>query len=346
MVRVRLLVAVVIVAVGVVIPATRADADTPVQCRSRPVPVSLSPGGLPVFQITGWACWRGTVTNKPVELLVPGFTYDHAYWDFPVQPDTYSYVTSATAAGYVTFTVDRLGTGLSSYPPSTALTAAAHVNAVHQVIAYLRGAYPQVPLISVGHSAGSGTVLQEAASYADVDGVIVTGLLHVPDALDATFFGSFYPALLDAKFAGRHLDTGYLTTIPGTRGPDFYDLTTADPVVIAEDELLKSTGSAVELASGDIALLPQTSRAIHVPVLLAIGQHDASFCSVAQPCDSPAEVLARESGDYAADACLEAYVLPGSGHVINLHPNAAQWFAAANDWMNRRAGAGCAGPPP
>ena len=44
---------------------------------------------------------------------------------------------------------------------------------------------------------------------------------------------------------------------------------------------------------------------------------------------------ARESADYSPAACLEAYVLPMSGHDINLHPNAGTWYAAANDWISR-----------
>jgi len=121
----------------------------------------------------------------------------------------------------------------------------------------------------------------------------------------------------------------------------------ADPTVIATDEAHKSTGSATELGSGDTALLPTTSQSIHVPVLVAVGQNDASFCdaTIGLSCGSAPAVLVRESANYSPDACLEAFVLPASGHDINLHPNAAQWFAAANSWIDRRAVAGCAGPP-
>ena len=63
--------------------------------------------------------------------------------------------------------------------------------------------------------------------------------------------------------------------------------------------------------------------------------------ALAQSCDSATSVLARESSDYSAAACLSAYVLPDSGHDINLHPNAPEWFAYANDWMARHAYAGC-----
>jgi len=114
--------------------------------------------------------------------------------------------------------------------------------------------------------------------------------------------------------------------------------------VIAQDETSKSTGSSEELASGDTAFLPATSQKIHVPVLLAVGQNDASFCNdtLGQSCDDSAAVLARESADFSPQACLETYVLAGSGHDINVHPGAPRWFAAANDWVSRRTSGGCA----
>jgi alpha-beta hydrolase superfamily lysophospholipase len=329
---------------GVLFGAPAYADGTTVKCETRSVPVTLSDADPTPYQIVGWLCWRGSTGSKPVEVLVPGFTYDHTYWDFPRQPEQYSYVAAATAAGYVTFAIDRLGTGLSSYPPSTLLTAQAHVHALHQVVAYLRVQFPGWPVVGVGHSAGSGTVLQDAADNADLDEVILTGLLHQPNAADATFFGSFHPAVLDPKFDDSGYDVGYLTTVPGTRGPDFYNLLTADPLVIAQDETLKSTGSSAELASGDTTFLPSTSQSVHVPVLLAVGQDDASFCNDAlgQSCDDSAAVLARESGNFSPQACLEAYVLAGSGHDINLHPGAPLWFAAANDWVSRRTSGGCA----
>jgi pimeloyl-ACP methyl ester carboxylesterase len=313
------------------------------KCQQESVPVHLSASSPTVYRIAGWACWQGTQYRKPVEVLVPGFTYDHTYWDFPYAYPTYSYVQAAVAAGYVTFAIDRLGTGQSSYPDSALLTASAHVYALHEVIAHLGAEFPGVPVVSAGHSAGSGTVIQEAASYADVNGVIVTGLLHEPQPVGAQLFASFYPADADPAFRTAGLDPGYLTTEPGTRGPDFYDVASADPLTIAQDEASKSTGSSAELSTGDIALLATTSRSIKVPVLIAVGQFDNSFCNEAAglSCADPATVLAREGADYSRAACPEAYVLPLSGHDINLHPNAPQWYTAAISWMSRHAGKGC-----
>jgi alpha-beta hydrolase superfamily lysophospholipase len=322
------------------VAAVPAHAES-LKCQREPVPVNLSATSRTTYQLVGWACWKGTAVGKPVQILVPGFTYDHTYWDFGKAG--YSYVEAATDAGTITFALDRLGTGQSAHPPSAVLTASAHVFALHQLIAFLRAQFPGSDVLTVGHSAGSGTVLQEAADNADVDGVIITGLMHEPQPVGAQLFASFYPAALDPSFGTSGLDPGYLTTQPGTRGPDFYNLVSADPLVIAQDEATKSTGSSTELSTGDTAFLASTSQSIHVPVLLAMGQYDNSFCNptIGLSCDDPAALLARESADYAPEACLEAFVLPMSGHDINLHPNAGTWYAAANDWISRHPDGRC-----
>jgi alpha-beta hydrolase superfamily lysophospholipase len=332
-----------VLALATPVPVGTAHTPPGAQCQRQSVPVTLSATDPTVYQLVGWACWTGHPDGKPVEVLVAGFTYDHTYWDFPLQPLRYSYVRWASIAGNVTFAIDRLGTGESSYPPSALLTAPAHVYVLHQLVTALRSQFPGSKVVTVGHSAGSGTALQEAADHADVDGVVLTGLLHRPDPPAAGVFASFYSARLDAKFAADAWDPGYLTTLPGTRGTDFYNTAVADPLVIATDEALKSTGSSAELGTGDTAFLASTSQSIHVPVLLAVGQDDKSFCneSVGLSCADSAAVMARESANFSVDACLEAYVLANAGHDINLHPNALQWFAAANSWVARRVGTGC-----
>src|SRR5438552_5236369 len=120
---------------GFLVPGTPAHAaldGADPQCRRESVPVHLSATDATVYQLAGWACGVGAPAGRPVEVLVPGFTYAHAYWDFPFTPQVYSYVRAATDAHNITFAVDRLGTGQSSYPPSALLTASAHVYALHQ----------------------------------------------------------------------------------------------------------------------------------------------------------------------------------------------------------------------
>src|SRR5262249_54938207 len=156
-----------------------------------------------------------------------GATYGHVYWDFPYQPDTYSYVRALNAEGYSTFNIDRLGTGMSSHPLSALLTLDAHAYVTHEIVQDLLNgsianqAFAQVLL--VGHSLGSVIGWLEAGTYHDVAGVMITGLTHHLNAAHmALVSNSTYTAILDPRFAGQALDPGYLTTRPGTRGNDFY----------------------------------------------------------------------------------------------------------------------------
>ena len=297
--------------------------------------------------LAGRLCWRGALTRTTVQVLVHGLTYDHHYWDFPAATGDQSYVAAATAAGYATFDVDRVGVGASSRPANASvLTTGSAAYVLHQVVQSLRtgeiGGTAFRKVITVGHSFGSQAVAKEAGVYGDVDGVVLSGSMH--DTTTETFtevLPQFYPAQLDPKF-GPLIPAGYLTTIPGTRGGIFYNLADADPSVVATDEQLKQTATDGEVATVTNGNLE--TQDIAAPVLLAVGQTDALFCNASLSCADSQAVLARESGNYAATACLDAYVLPMAGHSINLHLNAPEWFAAALDWTDRRVGTRV-GPP-
>ena len=84
----------------------------------------------------------------------------------------------------------------------------------------------------------------------------------------------------DPKFAASGLDTGYLTTEPGTRETLFYDPATANPAVVALDEADKDTVTTGEL-DGMITMLAeppaqQPSNQITVPVLVVAGRRTTS----------------------------------------------------------------------
>ncbi|HEX7660593.1 MAG TPA: alpha/beta fold hydrolase [Pseudonocardiaceae bacterium] len=304
-------------------------------CTSYSIPVSLAEGTAANQTMAGWLCGYGSLRGKAVQLLVPGFTYDHDYWNFQYQPDTYSYLRSATRAGYAVFMVDRLGTGDSSKPAALALTIGTEAWTVHQVISGLRSgqfgtAFSRVVL--VGHSLG-GTVSQvEASTYHDEDAVIISDWLNSPYWVGTAgiIAGTIEPAQLVPRLADRPL--GYLTTLAGLRGM-FYNSSDTDPKVIAQDEATRQTGTpGEELTIVAPTLIPSVTQNIKVPVLLATGQYDFIFCGALTPCTNATMVRDREAPAFSPQACLSAYVLPNAGHDINLELNAPDWFAAANRW--------------
>ena len=330
------------------------DRDAAVTCRQEVrLAVALSSGQPARYTISGELCSTPAERRdgRIVQLLIPGATYDHRYWDFgTIDGREYSYAREVAARGYPTLAIDMPGTGESSTPPSGQITIDTAAFIAHQAVQGLRdGSIVGVrfgKVIEVGHSLNSIAVWQEAITYQDVDGLIVTGVAHSIAARFAQLAGTdFYPASMDPKFAGRELDSGWLTTVPGVRGTLFYNAGDADPAVIAADEARKELVSGAELNTG-VPLVPTTgTRAIHVPVLDILGSNDLTTCG-ANPqgqvfdCSSGAAVAAQEAPFYSPQAQARGCVIPGSGHDISLALNNWLQVADATRWSNAYIGRG------
>jgi pimeloyl-ACP methyl ester carboxylesterase len=305
-------------------------------CASERLPVTIETMPGKTLTVAGTLCGTDAKSKRIVLITSHGATYNHLYWDWPQKPDVYSLVTHLPASVSV-LNIDLLGSGDSSHPPSTSLTLAAQASAMHQLVRHMRArGFEKVVLL--GHSSGSGVITQEASTYHDVDGLIVTGFLHrfAPRALAVPL--SLYPAVLDPAFAGKGLDAGYLTTRPGTRSnPGFYDTRVADPRVIAYDDAHKDTVAAAHAAGfGIVVNDKRVSRAVTAPVLSLVGNTDGGFC------DSPAcPQAAMEPAAWSPAAQLELHVIPNAGHDIHLHGRSAATaeYDYINEWLSRRFGA-------
>jgi pimeloyl-ACP methyl ester carboxylesterase len=336
-----LLVALVLAALSIVPRAGLAhDANKAGTCQSFNVPVALADGQPLQYTIYGELCNPAGRSGHTVQLLVPGATYGHVYWDFPYEPQTYSYVRALNEAGYSTFNIDRIGTGQSSHPDLSVVKVTMDIEAyvLHEIVQDLRsgsiGDQQFDRVLLVGHSLGSGVVWIEAGTYHDVDGVIVTGLAHhfnSPKLADV--FSTLYPAMFDPRFSGDGYGAEYVTTKPETRASDFYYLPGADPNVIATDEATKETAADGEARTFGSVEADGISAQITVPVLLILGQQDSIFCgSQATDCSSADSVLQAEVPYYSPQAQLQAVVIPNVGHDLNLQEDAAIWFEAAIAW--------------
>jgi pimeloyl-ACP methyl ester carboxylesterase len=319
-----------------------------VTCRTSTVPVGLTDTSPKTFRISGVLCATPAELANPgsVQVLVPGGTYNHIYWDFGVINGLdYSYARYIAAHGIPTFNIDPLGTGASSRPLSALVSIETAGNAVHQVIQALRGtpgysAAPQLPrfdkVILVGHSLGSLTSWSEASRYHDIDALIVTGMIHWLSTKVVTTLGTaFYPALLDPKFLGSVLDPGYLTTFPGNRGQTFYNPATVDPAVVAKDEQTKDVMSTVAL-DGFLEVVDGATRAVDVPVLVIMGQDDlmcgASPLGVSFSCDAGSVIASQEASQYGPDANVQGCSVAGSGHDLTLSYGVGLEEDAAAAW--------------
>src|SRR5262249_23717719 len=152
---------------------------------------------------------------------------NHNYWDFPFKEKRYSHVEGALEAGYATFNIDRIGTGLSTMPPSYLVTVDATVDSLHQIIQGLRsgaiGAHPFSKVVYFGRSRSTAYGWQIGASYPqDIDAFVFTGLLHETTQFWVDLVNThIIPANLDPLFEEKNLDDGYVTTEAGYRSMFF-----------------------------------------------------------------------------------------------------------------------------
>jgi len=301
-----------------------APISTAPACREVVIPVTMPLAGTQT--VAGSLCWSGAAPSPTVQILLAGATYNRSYWDFPHQPDVYSYVRRAAAAGYTTLALDRPGTGASSHPSGALLTNATEASAVHQVVNAARlGKLSPTPFTRVllaGHSYGSVIAWYEAATYSDVDALLITGMAHefqptaaIPGA------AALIPQSSDSHFATRPFDPTYLTTRSGFRQVLWHG-DHDDPSVISADEATKDTVTTAELADTLVAQAAPTTDAITVPVLAAAGQQDLAY----------AAAISHEAAHYPHSPCVAIHLQPDAGHDLNLSPHAPDWFTAALAW--------------
>jgi len=296
--RSRRIVAVVLLAAGLSVPPGTAAAEQ-TACEDVRVPVRVA---LTTHSVHGRLCVPQGA--KTLQVLVPGGTYNSAYWDIGHSPETRSYRQAMNRAGIATVAVDRLGSGRSSKPLSVLLTLPTQARAVHAVVESLRPRFDRVVL--VGHSVGSAVVTTEAVTYDDVDGVVITGLTHrinLPGAVPV--FATLIPASLDPRTRGQGLDPGYLTTIPGSRHSSFHAPGVTERGALDFDEATKDVVTPIEtVGTVLISELIPVSRRITVPVMVVMGGGDGNFCGppLGADCSSSEALRASEGPFYAPEA--------------------------------------------
>ncbi|MEU3765639.1 alpha/beta fold hydrolase [Amycolatopsis keratiniphila] len=342
----RLAAAVALLCTGAVLVPLRASA-VEAACQDLNIPVSLV--DVPLLGLKDQTMYGRLCVppggSRTLHVLVPGGTYSSAYYDPAGLPETRSFRKAVNNAGYATLSVDRVGSGRSSKPLSGLLTASAQANAVHHAIQAMRAGRVGPgfdKIVLVGHSLGSATAIIEAATFRDVDGVVITGFTHRVAALTVMpTLAALGPAVLDEKMSKVvGLDPGYLTTTAGMRYTAFHDPGPFDRQVIDVDEAGKdliATGEIIDAVL--IGLVLPYSRRITAPVLVAMGEKDNVFCGpLASDCSSAEALRQGEAGYYSPEARLRTFVVPGYGHSINFAPNAPLLHDAVTGWANEMVG--------
>ncbi|WP_438860533.1 alpha/beta hydrolase [Amycolatopsis solani] len=305
------------------LPAPARAATTTCEDLNVPVTVALLPQ-----TVHGRLC--APAGARTVVVLIPGGTYNASYWDIGYTPQTRSFRLAVNNAGVATLALDRLGTGASSKPLSTLLSASVQATAAHQVIQSVRARFAKV--IVGGHSIGSAMAMIEAGRYHDVDGVLVTGMTHRMNLITVIpVLATMIPAPFDPAVPGR--DAGYLTTSPGTRYTAFHTPGPLDEAAIAYDESTKDVFAATEAVDSLTltTVVTPASQQITVPVLLVVGD-DPHFCgTLGSDCSSPEALRASEAPFFGGP--LQTYILDGYGHAIDYAPNAPAYFGVVAAWL-------------
>lgn len=170
------------------------------------------------FSIYGKLCFprnpEAAKKVQTVQFLTHGDTLDSTYWE--IAPG-YSYIEAAVAAGYATFSYDRIGVGRSEHPdPNQVVQGPMQVEVAHALITLLReskiGPLSFKNVVGVGHSGGSTVTNGVTTKYPqDLDAVILTGT-STSAAFVNTALASFDLTIANTdpsrKFAG--LSNGYL----------------------------------------------------------------------------------------------------------------------------------------
>ena len=307
-------------------------------CARHDLSVTLtSTPGASRYRLAGWLC-RPARKTTTVQVLIPGLTYAHRYWTgIGTRTD---YTTAALAGGDAVYLIDRISTGASDRPPADHVTTT-EAAVTHQAVRALRdgtlGRFTRV--VGVGHSYGSVIAMAEAATYHDVDALVLTGLLHNIRIDEMTRFTTdLYPAAADPKFTHTASPDGYLTTRRGSRPGCFLDPHTDVRGAAGWDEQTKTTAT-----TGELTFTPDDelaySRAITVPVLFVMGTTDTLSCGTGQHCTTPADICQRQHIAFPPGTALAAATIPQTGHSINLHRTAPLAFTAINTWLNHQRSA-------
>ncbi|WP_082364620.1 alpha/beta hydrolase [Novosphingobium sp. AAP93] len=255
---------------------------------------------------------------QPSQLIfaIHGGGYSRFYWHLPFADDSYSFCRWFTDRGKAVLTIDMLGMGQSSRPEpesqlSSAIIAAAHADALRQVVAQWDG---PVSVIGVGHSMGGMMIIAQAAAHPAMDRVAVLGWANEPmDLGDATV----------AELQAALPPSGYIATPRLPMRRLFYWPDVPEELIEADE----AQASTTPVTLGRDALTPgivhEQAARIAVPVLVVQSAIDTS--------PSPENEPAYFSGSPA----VELHRLENAAHCQNLASSREQHWMGLNAWIDR-----------
>ncbi|KAK9343381.1 catalytic protein [Lipomyces starkeyi] len=280
--------------------------------------------------------WSAKKSSKTVQFLVHGIGFDKSYWDFA---KGYSYIDVAAAAGYPTFSYDRLGTGASDHPdPIRVVQSSIQLEIAHALIQSLRdgsfGGHRFDNVVGVGHSYGSIQSVGVTAKYPkDLDAVVLTGFSTSTGGF-GVIFADFNLAIANENQPLRFgdLPNGYLVTGSSISNQfAFFRYPHFDPKILALDEATKQTLTIGEAFTLTSPIMP--AQGFTGPVDVVLGEYDMSFCQANCYVPGDQSLMVQPALYPAASNGSQAYIVRGVGHAINLHFEANNAFVHIQNFI-------------
>ncbi|KAK5721789.1 hypothetical protein LTR15_006381 [Elasticomyces elasticus] len=327
---------------------------------SRRTNVNRTTGEIPInqtFSIAAQLCVPSHGSKKSqIQILTHGQFANRKYWDVQLQPEEYSYVENALAAGYSVLNYDRLSVGASEHPDAytvaqtaveveilRSLNTMAHNGHLLSLVPDLAGSTKFDKVINVGHSYGSIVTSGLLAQYGDlVDAAILTGFL--PPA-EAAALPAGAVLIANGRFAPEVDPVRWGTYASGyIANADIYALQTiffsrrndSDPAGFDNDlleyawnEVAAPITSGEWLSKSEIKQFP--APAFTGPILFLEGEHDLGACLA--DCNGAFNAT-RATEVYPNAKMIDYYVQPGAGHGLTLHRNASAGYKAGFDWLS------------
>ncbi|KAH0840434.1 hypothetical protein AYO21_03070 [Fonsecaea monophora] len=281
-----------------------------------------------------------------LHLLTHGIGFNRSYWDFylPSKPNDaqYSYINSATGAGYSTLSWNRLGIVPSTLAdPYTEIQSLVELAVLVSLTTLVRaGNISQVPVpdkvVHVGHSYGSELSASLASVAPDLtDGVVLTGYSAIGNY--STFFVANTALHLAStnqpkRFPNSTYSNGFLTW-PDKYGNQysFFQYPFFDPAVLDQAEATKFPFTFGEFLT--MTALPLAAPNFTGPVLYLGSEADLIFC--ASNCTGLFGPDSAAVQSFSGSSSVETYLQPDVGHGLNLHHNATGAYNVILDWADR-----------
>ncbi len=266
-------------------------------------------------------------------LYVHGLGYGEFFWRYKGVPG-YDYASAQAAqAGLISVTIDRLGYGASGRPDGNEVCYGSEADYLHQILTQLRSGRYAVPggataplrfskLALVGHSAGGFMTESEAASYKDVDALILASFGNTGPGVPA--YAAFGRSSLDCNLTPLPGNYAYF----GKTAADFQaaHFANADPAVVEGVTAMRAPDPCGDFASAPPAVVVDvlSVNTIKAPVLIVTGADDALF---------PPPAGENEKRLFIGNPDVTQVTLPATGHAVTLGRTAPRFRSTVGDWL-------------